>query len=137
MPAEACSQGLGIPVCRDGNRARQVWRIGSSSLPHMVLSYLISTSPRMKGKIFLLLPHPLGPHIALPFLVKLKFLLIYPQLLQFFLVKPILLIKIYLKLQINLSYQIKLIFRKYWIILLKCLTRQYHYKNKNLIIQNH
>ena len=33
-------------------------------------------------------------------------------------------------------HQIKLIFSKNWIILLKWLTRQYHNKNKNLIIQN-
>ena len=67
---------------------------------------------------------------------KLYFLLICPQLLQLFLIKLVLLIKIYLKLQINLFHQIKLIYSKNWIILFKCLTRQYPNKNKNLIIQN-
>ena len=60
------------------------------------------------------------------------------------LIKLVSLIKIYLKLKINLSHQIKLIFSKNWIILLKCLTRQYHQKkkkkkpkqNKNLLIKN-
>ena len=44
--------------------------------------------------------------------VKLYFLLICLELLQLFLIKPVLLIKIFLKLQINLSHQIKLIFSK-------------------------
>ena len=95
-----------------------------------------SSPPRMTGTVFLPDPRPLGPHKTLPYLVKLYFLLICPLLLQFFLIKSISLIKIYLKLQINLSHQIKIIFSKNWIILFKCLTRQYHNKNKNLIIQN-
>ena len=51
-------------------------------------------------------------HEALPYPIKYYFLLICPQLLQLFLIKPISLIKIYLKLKINLSHQIKLIFSK-------------------------
>ena len=35
-----------------------------------------------------------------------------------------------MKLQINLSQQNKLIFSKNWLILSKCLTKQYHSKNK-------
>ena len=92
--------------------------------------------PYMTVKIFLLHPRPLESYETPPHPVKLNFLLICPQLLHLFLIKPISLIKIYLKLKINLSYQIKLIFSKNWIILLMCLIIQYHNKNKNLIIQN-
>ena len=95
------------------------------------------------GENFVVPSLPLGPCESLPHLVKLYFLLICPQLLQLFSIKPVSLIKIYLKLQINLSHQIKLIFSKNWIILLKFLTKLYHKKtktknktNKNLIIQN-
>ena len=125
-----------INVDRDGNGAGQVRRMGSLPPPRMVLFYPIPASLHMTGKIFL--PHPclLGPCKDPPHPTKFYFLLIYPQLLQLFSIKPVSLIKIYLKLQINLSHQIKLIFSKNWIILLKCLTRQYPNKNKNLIIQN-
>ena len=101
-----------------------------------LIIYPIPISPYMTKKIFLPYPYSLGPCEALPHSVKLNFLLICLQLLQLFLIKPVLIIKIYLKLQINLFYLIKLIFSKNWIILLKCLTRQYHNKNKNLKIQN-
>ena len=77
--------------------------------PHgFVLSYPCLASHDRKN--FLPHPRPLAPHKTPPHLVKLYFLLICPQLLQLFLIKPVSLIKIYLKLQINLSYQIKLIF---------------------------
>ena len=66
----------------------------------------------MTEKIFLPYPRHLGPCETPLHLVKLYVLLIYPQLLQLFLRKPISLIKMYLKLKINLSHQIKLIFGK-------------------------
>ena len=91
--------------------------MGSPPPSCIVLSYPILALPRpappcMTRKIFL--PHPcsLEPHKAPPHSVKLYFLLICPQLLQLFSIKPILLIKIYLKLKINLSHQIKIIFSK-------------------------
>ena len=102
----------------------------------MVSSYPIPAPPYMTNKIFLPHPRPFRPCEASPHPIKLYFLLISPQLLQLFLIKPFSLIKIYLRLIINLSHQIKLIFSKNWIVLLKCLTRQYHNKNKNLIIPN-
>ena len=129
---ERCPTGI-----RDDNGVGQVRSMESFPSPCMILSYPIPALPRMMGKIFLLYPCPLSPYKTLPYLVKLYFLSIYPQLLQLFLIKPVLLIKIYLKLQIILFHQIKLIFSKNWIILLKCLIRQYHNKNKNLITQNH
>ena len=89
---------------RDGNGAGRVQRMVSSPLPCMVLSYPILTSPRIKGKILLPHPRPLGPREAPTHPVKLYYLLICPQLLQLFLIKPISLIKIYLKLLINLSH---------------------------------
>ena len=80
---------------------------------------------------------PLGALQSLAPLCKTILLVDLPTTITIFsLIKPVSLIKIYLELQINLSHQIKLIFRKNWIILSKCLTRQYHNKNKNLIIQN-
>ena len=125
-----------INVDRDGNGAGQIRRMGSSPPSCMVFSYPIPALLCMMGKIFLPHPCPLGPREDPHHPTKLYFLLIYPQLLQLFLIKHVSLVKIYLKLQINLFHQIKLIFSKNWIILLKCLTRQYHNKNKNLIIQN-
>ena len=121
---------------RDGNGAGLVQMMKSSFPSYMVLSYPIPVLPCMTRTIFLPHPRPLGPCKTSPYPIKLYFLLICPQLLQLFLIKHVLLIKIYLKLQINLSHQIILIFSKNLIILLKCLTRQYHNKNKNLIIQN-
>ena len=67
---------------------------------------------RMMGKTFSPHPYPLKPCEALPHPIKLYFLLICLQLVQFFLMKLISLIKIYLKLQLNLSHKIKSIFRK-------------------------
>ena len=119
---------------RDDNGARWVRRMEFSSRPAWFC--FTSSLLHMMGKIFLSHPRPLRPRKTLPHLVKIYFFLICPQLLQLFLIKPVLLIKIYLKLQINLPHQIKLIFSKNWVILLKCLTRQYHKKNKNLIVQN-
>ena len=106
----------------------------------MVSSYPIPASHYVTNKIFLFHPHPFGPCEASPHPVKLYFLLIFPQLLQLFLIKPFSLMKWYLKLIINLSHQIKLIFSKNWIGLLKCLTRQYHnnkkkFHNKKSMIQ--
>ena len=123
---------------RDGNGAGRGQRMKSSPPPCMVLFYPIPTPSLscMMGEIFLPYPRPLEPHEAPSHPAKLYFLLICPQFLIFFLIKPISLIKIYLKLQINLSHQIKLIFSKYWIILSNCLTRHYHNKNKNIIVQN-
>ena len=94
------------------------WRMGSSSLARMVLSYPIPVLSCMTGKNFSPHPRPLGPREASPHLVKLYFLLIFPTTSIIFLMKPISLIKIYLKLQLNLSHQIKSIFRKKknWII---------------------
>ena len=101
-----------VEDCRDGNGARQVWRMGSCPIPAL---------PHMTEKIFLPHLHPLEPreappHPTPPHPVKFYFLLICPTTSTIFLMKPILLIKIYLKLQLNLSYQIKSIFRKNWII---------------------
>ena len=62
----------------------QVWRMGSSPSPHMVLSYPIPAPPRMMGKIFLPNPRPLRPREAPPHSVKLYFLLICLLLLQIF-----------------------------------------------------
>ena len=106
----------------------------------MVSSYPIPASYYVTNKILLFHPHPFGPCEASPHPVKLYFLLIFPQLLQLFLIKPFSLMKIYLKLIINLSHQIELIFSKNWIGLLKCLTRQYHnnkkkFHNKKSMIQ--
>ena len=120
----------------DGNGAGWGWSEGWGLHPYPGWLCFTSSPPRMTGTVFLLDPRPLGPHKTLLYPVKLYFLLICPLLLQFFLIKSISLIKIYLKLQINLSHQIKIIFSKNWIILFKCLTIQYHNKNKNLIIQN-
>ena len=122
---------IGMAMGQDGSERwdlclRLAWFFFIPSLPP---SY-------MTVKIFLSHPCPLESYETPPHPVKLNFLLICPQLLHLFLIKPISLIKIYLKLKINLSYQIKLIFSKNWIILLKFLIRQYHNKNKNLIIQN-
>ena len=89
---------------RNGNGAEQVRRMVSSPSPYMVLFYPIPSPPLMIGKIFLPHPRPLGPHEAPTHPEKLYYLLIYPQLLQLFLIKPISLIKIYLKLKINLSH---------------------------------
>ena len=50
---------------------------------------------------------------------------------NFFLINYVSLMKIYLKLQLNLSHQIKLFFSKNWIILSKCLTRQYHWEKNS------
>ena len=102
----------------------------------MVSSYPLLAPPTWWKKFSFPIPTPWGPANPPSYSVKLYFLLIWPQLLQLFLIKLVSLIKIYLKLQINLSHPIKLIFSKNWIVLLKCLTRQYHNKNKNLIIQN-
>ena len=118
-------------IIRDDNWAGQVRRMGSEPPLRKVLSYFIPTLSHMIGKIFLPHSHPLRPCETPPHPVKLYFLLICPQLLQLFLIKLISLIKMYLKLQINLSHQIKLNFSKNWIILLKCLTRQYHNNNNN------
>ena len=120
------------PIYRDGNGVGQVQRMGFSPPSRIVLSYPILAPSYTTGKIFLPHPRTLGLRKASPHLIKLYFLLICPQLLQLFLIKPISLIKIYLKLQINLSYQIKLIFSKNWIILLKCLRRQYHNQKKKI-----
>ena len=77
--------------------------------------------------------YPSGPHKAPPHSVKFYFLLICPTTATI-LIKLVSLIKIYLKLQLNLSHKINLIFSKNWIILSKCLTRQYHNKKKNVIV---
>ena len=69
---------------KDGNGAGWGRRMGSSSPPHMVLSYSISTllrpaPPRPTPpdrENFLIPSPPLGPCKALPHLVKLYFLLI-------------------------------------------------------------
>ena len=66
------------------------------------------------GKNFLAPSLPLGASRNPSHLVKYYFLLIWPQLLQIFLIKHVLFIKIYLKLQINLFHQIILIFSKNW-----------------------
>ena len=101
---------------------------GWSLRPHSAWFYLTPSLPRPVWRRKFSCPILLEPHEVPPHPVKLYFLLICPQLLQLFLIKPVSLIKIYLKLWINLSYQIKLIFSKNWIILLKCLTRKYHQK---------
>ena len=126
------------PKSRDGSGAGWGQRMEFSPLSRIVLSCPILAFPRMTGKIFFPHRYPLGPLETPPYLVKLYFLLICPQLLQFFLIELISLIKINLKLQINLSNQIKLFFSKNWIILSNCSTRQYHKKKKkkNLIVQN-
>ena len=77
------------------------------SLPRPVKFCLTPFLPRLASQDWKNFLTPSSPHP-----LKLYFLLIYPQLLQFFLIKPVLLIKIYLKLQINLSHKIKLIFSK-------------------------
>ena len=99
-------------VHRDGNGARRVRKMGSLSPSRMVFFIPSLPPPYMTVKIFLLHPRPLESYETPPHPVKLNFLLICPQLLHLFLIKPISLIKIYLKLKINLSYQIKLIFSK-------------------------
>ena len=72
-------------------------RMGSSPLPHIVLSCLISALPHMTRKIFLPHSHPLGPHEVLPHSIKLYFLIICPTTITIFFDKTISLIKIYLK----------------------------------------
>ena len=100
---------VGMAMGRDGTgRCR---RMGSSSLPRMVLSCHIFALH--DGENFLTPSSspgaPLHP-------IKFYFLLICPTTSTIFLMKPILLINIYLKLQLNVSHQIKSIFRKNWII---------------------
>ena len=62
----------------DGNGVERGRRMGSSSPPCMVLSYLISSRTCMTGKTFSSHPRPLGPREIPPHLVKLYFLLICP-----------------------------------------------------------
>ena len=88
----------------------RVRRMGSSPPSRMVLFYLFPTPH--DGEIFLAPSPPLEALQNPSHPIKLYFLLICPQKLQLFLIKPILLIKIYLKLQIHLSHQIKQIFSK-------------------------
>ena len=96
---------------------------------------LLSSCPTAWRKKFRapILACPLGPHKAPPHSVKFYFLLICPTITTI-LIKHVSLIKIYLKLQLHLSHKINLIFSKNWIILSKCLTRQYHNKKKNVIV---
>ena len=82
--------------------------------PCIVLSCLVSTPLCILGKIFSPHPCPLELREAPSHPVKYYFLLIWPQLLQIFLIKQVLFIKIYLKLQINLFHQIIPIFSKNW-----------------------
>ena len=114
---------------RGGNEVGRVQTIGSSSSLCMVLSYPIFAPPYPAShdrKNFLTSFPPLGtPWSPIPSYKTLFLINLLTSITIFFFIKPISLIKIYLKLQINLSYQIKLNFSKNWIILLKCLTRQY------------
>ena len=104
--------GIGMAMGQGGPMMR-------SSLPsHMILSYL--TPSLSLGALRSLAP-PCNTLLLINFPTTITI---------FFLIKHISLIKIYLKLQINLSQQIKLIFSKNWLILSKCLTKQYHSKNK-------
>ena len=57
---------------------------GSLPPPLMVLSCPIPASPNITRKIFLPHPHPLGPCKALPYPVKLYFLLICPTIITNF-----------------------------------------------------
>ena len=82
--------------------------------PCIVLSCLVSTPLCILGKIVSPHPYPLELREAPSHPVKYYFLLIWPQLLQIFLIKHVLFIKIYLKLRINLFHQIILIFSKNW-----------------------
>ena len=92
--------------------------------PHgFILPHPHPTLPCMTGKFFLPHPCPFGARKASPHPVKLYFLLICPQLLQLFLIKPISLVKIYLKLQITITHQIKLIFSKTLYNIIKVLNK--------------
>ena len=121
--------------------------MGSSVPIRIVLSYPIPTPhgfvlsipspPAWQGKFsypILVLWGPAKPHPA-PSHKTLLFVNL-PTITTIVFNKTCFVNKNNLKLQINLSHQIKLIFSKNWIILLKCLTRQYHNKNKNRIIKN-
>ena len=55
-------------LCRDGNGAGWGRRMGSSSLPRMVLSCPILARPHMTGKTFSPHPYPLGPPKSRPIL---------------------------------------------------------------------
>ena len=84
-----------------------------------------SPAPCLRRKTFSPHSHPLGPHKAPPYLVKLYFFLTCPTTSTILLMKPMSLIKIYLKLKLNSSHQIKSIFRKKKMNnIFKCLTRQ-------------
>ena len=112
-----------------------IGRAGSLSLPphSFILFHLCSASH--DGEFFFAPSGPLGPREASTYPVKLYLLLICPQLLHFFLIKPISLIKIYLKLHINLFHQIKLIFSKKWIIFWrKCTFNILHFFHFGLYI---
>ena len=122
---------------RDGNGAGWGQRMESSPPPCMiVLPYSYPIPVLHDGKNFLALSLSFGASRSAVPSRKTLFFVNLPTIFNFFLIKPISLIKIYLKLQINLSHQIKLIFSKYWIILSNCLTRHYHNKNKNIMVQN-
>ena len=61
---------------RDGNRVQQGRRMGSSTLPRMVLFHSIPIPSHITEKILLPYPRPLGPLKAPPHPIKLYFLLI-------------------------------------------------------------
>ena len=121
---------------RDGNGRRADSKDGvfSPILHGFVLPHC--RPAQHDGKKFLTPSQPLGT-LQNPVPLRKTLLLVnFPIIFTIFLINYVSLIKIYLKLQINLSHQIKLFFSKNWIILLKCLTWQYHNRNKNLIIPN-
>ena len=121
---------------RDGSGARADLKDGVfTSTPHGFVLPHCRPAPHDR-KNFLTSSPPLRTSRSPAPLRKTLLLVNFLTIITIFLINSILLIKIYLKLQINLSHQIKLFFSKNWIILLKCLTRQYHNRNKNLIIPN-
>ena len=125
-----------IPT-RDGNGAGRGGAKGWGIRPCPAWFCLAPSSSRLHdGENFLTPSPPLGGpwSPALPYPVKLYFLLICPTTSTIFLMKHISLIKIYLILQLNLSHKIKSIFRKKLNNISKCLTRQSQKKKKNLIV---
>ena len=102
-------------LLRDGNGVGRDGKMGSSLLPPMVLSWVLTHSlpASHDGKNFLTPSH----------LLKLYFLLICPQLLSFFLIKPYFFNKNILEITTKFIPLHQTNFSKNWIILFKCLTK--------------
>ena len=115
--------------------------IGKKFLPHPRPTWFcLVPSPPWPAphdeKNFLALSSSFGaPRIPVP-LRKTLLLVDFPTTITIFFNKTWFINKNILKITNKFIHQIKLIFSKNWIILSKCFTRQYHNKNKNLLVKN-